>query len=143
MKKIFTKYFFVVFLIPILILAFFYFFGTKVESESYIIYTRMPLFESYIAGILRNPFYNLCIFYFTYPIYLVSYFIVFLLRRHTNFILSIINFVIIIINFYLICKNPENRILIPLTMIGFIIFIFNIFKTTKKPTTVNQQPSTI
>lgn len=143
MKKLFTKYFFVVFVIPILILTFFYFFGTKVEGKTYTTYTRLPLFESAIARILRNPFYNIIVFYFTYTIYLLSYFFVFLIHRHTNFIFSILNFFIVVINFYLLCKNPENRILIPLTMIGFIFFIFNIFKTTKKPTTVNQQPSTI
>lgn len=131
MKKIFTKYFFVVFLIPILILAFFYFFGTKVEGKTYTTYTRVLLFESAIVRILRNPFYNISVFYFTYTIYLLSYLIIFLVSRHTNFIFSVLNFSVVVLNFYLLCQNPENRILIPLTMIGFIIFIFNIFKTTK------------
>jgi len=136
MKKLFTEYFFAVFLIPILIFAFFYFFGTKVESGTYGVNRRIG-FGIDIDGILRNPVYNILIFYGTYPVYLLSYFIVFLVRRQSNFILSIINFLIVSINFYLLCNNPKNRILIPLTMIGFIIFIFNIFKTTKKPTTIN------
>ncbi|KUJ53410.1 hypothetical protein AR685_03220 [Chryseobacterium sp. JAH] len=142
MRKLFTKYFFAVFLIPILVLAFFYFFGTKVEGETYSVNRRIS-FGIDIDGILRNPVYNILIFYGTYPVYLLCYFIVFLLRRHTNFILSIMNFMIVTMNFYLICENPENRILIPLTMFGFIFFIFNIFKTTKKLTTINQQQSTI
>ncbi len=96
-----------------------------------------------IDAVLRNPIYNSSAFIFTYPIYILSYFIIFLIRRFTEFIYSILSFSILIINYILLCINPENRILIPLTIIGLIIFILNIFKTTKNPTTNNKQPSTI
>lgn len=145
MKKLFTEFFFAVFLIPIIVFAFLYFFGTKTEGETFIygVNRNVSYWGIDINAVLTNPIYNILIFYLSYPLYFVSYFIVFLLRRHTGFLLSVTNFVIIVINFYLLSNNPEKRILIPLTMIGFIIFIFNIFKTTKKPTIINQKQSTI
>ena len=68
---------------------------------------------------------------------LLSYFLIFLNGRFTNFFYSITNFIILLINYFLLFKNSESRILIPLTMIGFIIFILNIFKTTKKLSAIN------
>jgi len=131
MKKLFTKYLFFVFLLPVLVIVIVYLFGTRVEVETYGMNRRISYWGIDINGILSNPIYTIWTFYLSYAIYLLGYFIVFLLQRHTNLHYSIMNLIVFTINFFLISKTPENRILIPLTLTGFIIFIFNIFKTTK------------
>lgn len=142
MNKLFTKYLFFVFLFPILALIIFYFLSAKDVIGTYGVNRTINFGGIDIDGILRNPIYNSSIFVLTYPIYLLSYFIIFLIGRFTDFLYSIIHFIVFILNYILLSNNPENRILIPLTIIGFIIFILNIFKTTKKPSTINQQLST-
>jgi hypothetical protein len=141
MKKVFTKYLVFVFLIPILILFIFYFFGTRTETSTYSVNRKINFGGIDLDEILRNPIYNLLIFYFSYPIYLFIYLIIFLTRRYTNFLLSILHFIIVIINYILLCNDAKNRLIIPLFLIGFITFIFNIFKTTKSKK-INQQRST-
>ena len=133
MKKLFTKYLLLIFLIPVLGLFILYFFGTKIEGETETHFARRAISFGRIDldEILRNPIYNLLIFYFSYPIYLFIYLIIFLMKRYTDFLFSILHFVIVIINYILLCNDAKNRLIIPLFLIGFIIFIFNIFKTTK------------
>lgn len=143
MRKLFTEYLFVVLLFPVLLLIIFYCLSTKGAVGTYDINRTISFRGIDINAVLRNPIYNSSAFIFTYPIYILSYFIIFLIRRYTEFIYSILSFSILTINYILLCINPENRILIPLTIIGLIIFILNIFKTTKNPTTNNKQPSTI
>lgn len=144
MKKFFTRYLFFIFLLPILIFIVAYFFGTKTEGE---IKTwgvnRTINFGIDINAILSNPLYTISSFYLSYAIYLLGYFITFITGRRTNFFYSIINLLVFIANYYLLYINTVSKILIPLSFIGIIIFILNIFKTTKNPTTINQQPSTI
>lgn len=140
MKKLFTKYLFFVFLFPILLLIVFYFLSSKGVIGTYGVNRTINFRGIDIDGILRNPIYSSSFFIFTYPIYFLSYFIIFIIRRFTDLFYSTLHFIIFILNYILLCNNPENRILIPSTMIGFIFFILNIFKTTKKPTTINQQP---
>jgi len=131
MKKVFTKYLFFVFLLPILIVTVFYFLSAKDAIGTYGVNRTINFGGIDIDGILRNPIYNSSVFILTYPIYLLSYFIIFLIRRFTDFLYSIIHFIIFILNYILLSNNPENIILIPLTIFGFIVFILNIFKTTK------------
>lgn len=142
MKKNFTKYLFIVFLTPLLTLTIFYFLSSKGVIGTYGVNRTINFGGIDIDAIFKNPIYNSSFFIFTYPTYLLSYFIIFIIRRFTDFLYSIIHFIIFILNYILLFNNPENRILIPLTMIGFIFFILNIFKTTKKPSTINQQLST-
>lgn len=142
MNKIFTKYLFLVFLFPILLLIVFYFSSSKGAIGTYGVNRTINFGGIDIDEILRNPIYNSSFLIFTYPIYLLTYFIIFLTRKCTDFLYSIIHFILFIFNYILLSNNPENRILIPLTIFCFAIFIFNIFKTTKKPTTINKQPST-
>ncbi|WDF46266.1 hypothetical protein PQ459_15310 [Chryseobacterium sp. KACC 21268] len=143
MKKVFTKHLFFLFLTPLLLLIIFYFLSAKGVVGTYGVNRTINFGGIDIDGILRNPIYTGSFFLFTYPIYLLSYFIIFLIGRFTDFLYSIVHFITFILNYILLSNNPENRILIPLTMIGFIIFILNIFKTTKNPSTINKQPSTI
>lgn len=144
MKTIFTKYLFFVFLLPVLIFVIAYFFGTKTEGE---IQTwganRTINFGIDINAILSNPLYTISSFYISYAIYLLGYFIVFLAQRSTNLFYSLINIILSIANYFLLVTDIVSKMLIPLSISGFIIFILNIFKTTKKPSTVNKQPSTI
>ena len=143
MRKVFTKYLFLAFLTPLLLLTIFYLLSTKGIIGTYGVNKTINFGGIDIDGMLRNPIYNSSFFIFTYPIYLVSYFIIFIIRRFTDLFYSVIHFILFNLNCILLSNNPENRILIPLTMIGFMFFILNIFKTTKKPSTVNKQPSTI
>lgn len=142
MRKVFTKYLFFVFLVPILLLIVFYFLSSKAAIGTYGVNRTINFGGIDIAAILRNPIYNSSFFIFTYLIYLLGYFIIFILRRFKDFIYSLTHFTIFITNYFLLSIDAENRILIPLTMIGLIFFILNIFKTTKKPSTINQQLST-
>ena len=137
MKKLFTKYLFLLFIFPVLLLIIFYFFSTEGEIGSYGVNRTINFSGIDIEGILKNPIYNFSIFILTYPIYFLSYFIVFLIRRVTDFSYSIIHFIMFMINFILLCINAENRFLIPLSVICFIFFILNIFKTTKNLSTIN------
>lgn len=142
MKKLFTKYLFFVFLFPILLLIVFYFLSAKGAIGTYGVNRTINFRGIDIDAILRNPIYNSSFFIFTYPLYFLSYFIIFIIRRFTDLFYSTLHFIIFILNYILLSNNPENRILIPLTFIGFAFFILNIFKTTKKPSTINKQPST-
>lgn len=143
MRKVFTKYLFFVFVFPILLLIILYSFSAESAVGTYGVNETINFGGIDIDGILKNPIYNSSVFIFTYPIYLLSYFIIFIIRRFTDFIYSLTHFTIFIANGFLLSIDAENRILIPLTMIGFAFFILNIFKTTKQPSTINQQPSTI
>lgn len=143
MKKLFTKYLFFVFAFPILLLIALYSFSTENAIGTYGVNRTINFRGIDINGILKNPIYNSSFLIFTYPIYLVGYFIIFIIRRFTDLFYSILHFIIFILNYILLSSNPENRILIPLAIIGFIFFILNIFKTTKKPSTIDKQPSTI
>lgn len=126
MQKLFTKYFFILFLIPLLVVIIFHFFGTaEITSFGVNRSVSFGLFDR----ILKNPIYNISAYWLSYALYLLSYFIVFLIRRKTNLIFSVLNFIMVLISFYLLNENPSNKILIPITMTGFIFFIFNIFKT--------------
>lgn len=143
MKKLFTKYLFAVFLIPVLLLIIFYGLSDKEAIGTYGVNRTISFSGIDIDAVLRNPIYNSSAFILTYPIYILGYLIIFLFRRLTDFFYSILHFSILISNNILLSNNPENRILLPLTIFGLIIFILNIFKTTKNPTTINKQPSTI
>ena len=142
MKKVFTKHLFFLFLLPILVLTIFYLLSTKGIVGTYGVNRTISFGGIDIDLMFRNPIYNSSFFIFTYPIYLIGYFIILIIRRFTDFRYSVIHSIIFILNYILLSNNPENRILIPLTMIGLIFFILNIFKTTKKPSTINQQLST-
>jgi len=137
MRKLFTKYLFLVFILPVLFLIIFYFFSTESEIGSYGVNETVNFGGIDIEGIFGNPIYNFSIFILTYPIYFLSYFIVFLIRRVTDFRYTVIHFIMFMINFILLCMNAENRCLIPLSVICFIFFILNIFKTTKNLSTIN------
>jgi len=144
MKKLFTKYLFFVFLLPVLIFIVAYFFGTKTDGEMKTWGVNRTInFGIDTNAILSNPLYTISSFYLSYAIYLLGYFVVFLMRRRTNFLFSAVNLVIFIANYFLLVNDTVNKILIPLSIIGFIIFILNILTTTKEPTTINKQPSTI
>ena len=137
MKKIFTNYLFFLFILPFLLLIVFYFFSTEGEIGSYGVNEMINFGGIDVEAILRNPIYNFSVFILTYPMYFLSYFIVFLIRRVTDFYYSLVHFIMFIINFILLCINAENRFLIPLSVICFIFFILNIFKTTKNLSTIN------
>ncbi|KFC22572.1 hypothetical protein SAMN04488097_3078 [Epilithonimonas lactis] len=143
MRKVFTKYLFFVFLFPILLLIILYSFSTESVIGTYGVNRRINFGGIDIDGILKNPIYNSSVFIFTYPIYLLGYFIIFILRRFTDFIYSLTHFTIFIANYFLLSIDAESRVLILLTIIGFVFFILNIFKTIKNPSTINKQPSTI
>ncbi len=143
MKKVFTKYLFGVFLIPVFILIVFYCLYDKAAIGTYGVNRTINFRGIDINAIVKNPIYNSSAFIITYLIYIIGYLIVFLIRRFTNFFYSILNFTIVILNYIVLSNNSANRILLPLTILGLIIFIFNIFKTTKNPTTINQKPLTI
>jgi len=121
-----------------------YFFSTKTEGEVKTWGVNRTInFGIDINAILSNPIYTISSFYLSYAIYLVGYSVIFLMRRCTNFLYSALNLLIFIANYFLLVNDMLNKILIPISVMGIIIFILNIFKTTKKPTTVNKQPSTI
>lgn len=144
MKKVFTKYLFFVFLLPVLLFIVAYFLGTKTEGEIKTWRVNRTInFGIDINAILSNPLYTISSFYLSYAIYLLGYFVVFLMRRRTNLLYSAVNLVIFIANYFLLVIDTVNKTLIPLGVIGIIIFILNIFKTTKIPSIVNKQPSTI
>ena len=144
MKKFFTKYLFFIFFLPVLIFMIAYFFSTKTEGEVKTWGVNRTInFGIDINAILSNPIYTISSFYLSYAIYLVGYSVIFLMRRCTNFLYSALNLLIFIANYFLLVNDMLNKILIPISVMGIIIFILNIFKTTKKPTTVNKQPSTI
>jgi hypothetical protein len=144
MKKLFTKYLFFVFLIPVLLLIIGYFFGTKTEGELKTWGVNKTInFGIDINAILSNPLHTIFSFYLSYTIYLLGYFIVFLAQRSTNLFYSLINIILFIANYFLLVIDTVSKMLIPLSLAGIIIFILNIFKTTKNPSTFNKQPSTI
>ncbi|KQR91490.1 hypothetical protein ASG01_14055 [Chryseobacterium sp. Leaf180] len=142
MKKLFTKYLFFVFLLPVLIFIVAYFFGTKTEGEIQTWGVNETInFGIDFNAILSNPVYTISSFYLSYVIYLFGYFIIFITGRRTNFLYSIINLLVFMANYYFLYIDTVSKILIPISFIGIIIFILNIFKTIKKPSTINQQLS--
>ena len=129
MKKLFTKQLFILFNLPILIFICLSFFITK-ETTDAIGFNRQikwNVWDEY----LENSLYNLSVFIITYLIFPFGYFIIFLIRRITDFHLSLLHFTLSIMNLILVCVLPEFHLIIPLSIICFTIFIFNIFKTTK------------
>lgn len=106
MKKVFTKYLFFVFLFPILLLIVFYFLSSKGAIGTYGVNRTINFRGIDIDGILRNPIYTSSFFIFTYPIYLLTYFIIFLIRKYTDFLYSVIHFIIFILNDILLSNNP-------------------------------------
>lgn len=140
MKTLFTKYLFIVFSLPILMIMINSYYIKK-ETTGTIGFNR-TISWGFWDKYLGDPLYNFVVFSITYLVYLLGYFIILLIRRTTSYKLSLAHFILFIISFILIDFSKEYYILIPLSIIGFIIFIFNIFKTTKKPSTINQQQST-
>lgn len=143
MRKLFTKYLFIILLIPVLLLSAFYWLTDKNAMGIYGVNRTINFSGIDIDEVLTNPLYNSSAFVIAYPTYVFGYLIVFLFKKSTNFSYSILNFTILILNYILLCNNPENRILIPLTIFGLIIFILNIFRSKKIQTTINKQPSII
>lgn len=137
MKTLITKQLFVLFSLPILIVIILSFFITKhvIGTIGFSRTIQWSIWDKYLG----DSFYNFSVFIMTYLTYSIGYFIIFLMRRTTNYYLSWIHLSLAIFNLILLCINPESYILIPVSVICFIIFIFNIFKTTKS----NQQQSTI
>jgi len=140
MKALLTKQLFILFNLPILLFIILSFFITKDVINTIGVNREIQwnIWDKYLG----NSFYNFSVFIISYPIYSLGYFIVFLMKRMTNYHWSMIHFSMVIFNLVVVCIAPYFYILIPLSIICFIIFIFNIFKTTKKPTTINQQPTT-
>ncbi len=130
MTKLFTKYLFLWFILPIIIIVIIFNFPTTRFEIGYFGVNRAVNFSK-IDTIFGNTIYNFSFFLITYLVYFLSYFIIFLIRKHTDFNHSIIHFSMFIINFILLSVNAENRFLIPLSVICFIFFILNIFKTLK------------
>lgn len=130
MTKLFTKYLFLWFILPIIIIVIIFNFPTTRFEIGYFGVNRTVNFNK-ADTIFGNTIYNFSFFLITYPVYFLSYFIIFLIRKHTDFNYSIIHFSMFIINFILLSVNAENRFLIPLSVICFIFFILNIFKTLK------------
>ncbi len=130
MIKLFTKYLFLLYILPILIVVIIFLFPSAKLEVGYFGVNRTVNFSK-IDTIFGNTIYNFSFFLITYLVYFLSYFIIFLIRKHTNFNYSIIHFSMFIINFILLSVNAENRFLIPLSVVCFIFFILNIFKTLK------------
>ncbi|PJJ67237.1 hypothetical protein CLV73_1239 [Chryseobacterium geocarposphaerae] len=134
MKVLFTKYVFVLFLLPVVVifLAIVLFFES---GESYGINRTISF--SGIGSVLFNPIYNSTAFFITYFLSFFTYLVIFIIRRRTHYQWSLLHFLFFTINFTVLCLNAENGFLIPLSVICFIFFILNIFKTTKNLSTIN------
>lgn len=130
MTKLFTKYLFIWFILPIIMIVIIFNFLPTQFEVGYFGVNRTVNFNKADA-IFGNMIYNFSFFLITYPVYFLSYFIVFLIRKNTDFNYSIIHFSMFMINFILLSVNVVNRFLIPLSVICFIFFILNIFKTLK------------
>lgn len=130
MTKLFTKYLFIWFILPIIMIVIIFNFLPTQFEVGYFGVNRTINFNKADA-IFGNTIYNFSFFLITYPVYFLSYFIVFLIRKNSDFNYSIIHFSMFMINFILLSVNAENRFLIPLSVICFIFFILNIFKTLK------------
>jgi|UPI000492FAF3 hypothetical protein len=130
MTKLFTKYLFIWFILPIIMIVIIFNFLPTQFEVGYFGVNRTINFNKADA-IFGNTIYNFSFFLITYPVYFMSYFIVFLIRKNTDFNYSIIHFSMFMMNFILLSVNAENRFLIPLSVICFIFFILNIFKTLK------------
>ena len=141
MKALLTKQLFVLFSLPILIVIILSFFITKdvINTIGFSRTIQWSVWDKYLG----DSFYNFSVFIMTYLTYFIGYFIIFLMRRTTNYYLSWIHFSLAIFNLILVCIAPEFYILIPISIICFIIFIFNIFKTTKVQQQSTKQQSTI
>jgi len=130
MTKLFTKYLFLWFILPIIIIVIIFNFPLAKFEIGYFGVNRNVNFNK-ADTIFGNTIYNFSFFLITYPVYFLSYFIIFLIRKNTDFNYSIIHFSMFMINFILLSVNAENRFLIPLSVICFIFFILNIFKSIK------------
>lgn len=130
MTKLFKKYLFLWFILPTIIVVIIFNFPPATFEVGYFGVNRTVNFNKADA-IFGNTIYNFSFFLITYPVYFLSYFIVFLIRKNTDFNYSIIHFSMFMINFILLSVNAENRFLIPLSVICFVFFILNIFKTLK------------
>ncbi len=130
MKKLFTRYLFLLFIFPVFIILILVNVSSSGADTGSYGWNRTIKF-GLTDEIFGNPVYNASVFILTYAGYFLGYFIVFLIRRITDFHYSAIHFVMFTINFILLSVNTENRFLIPLSVICFIFFILNIFKTTK------------
>lgn len=130
MEKLFTRYLFLLFILPVLIVVLIFTLfssGSMIGSYGW----NRTINFGVIDEILGNPLYNTSVFLLTYAGYTLIYFVIFLMRRMTDFYYSIIQFAMFMINFALLSVNAGNRFLIPLSVICFIFFILNIFKTVK------------
>lgn len=90
-----------------------------------------------IQGYLTNSEYNLTAFYFIYIVSFITYLIVFMMKRRTNFNYSILHFFCFMVLFFMMVFNHRNFLIIPISIICFIFFILNIFKTSE---TLNIKP---
>lgn len=130
MKKLFTRYLFLLFIFPVFIVLILFIFSSSGTGAGWYGWNRTIKF-GLMDEVFENPVYNASAFILTYPAYFLGYSVVFLIRRITDFHYSVIHFIMFAINFILLSVNAENRFLIPLSVICFIFFILNIFKTTK------------
>lgn len=122
LKKIFTKYllFILLFLFGFgFILA--YLFGTE---ESYGINKTV----GWAYDISNQVFYTALIFTFSQILFIIGYLIVFLLRRKTNYYLSITHFEIIILTLLFYENFKVNTVF---CLVSIILFFMNVFKSHK------------
>ena len=131
MKKIFTNYLFILFIVPIFIFVI----GVALTPSSGIADLEVQKDATqFDPSTLGDSFKNSALFFATYTIYFFSYFVLFLIRRTTNFKWSVAHFLGFLINFLFLAYDAESVFLIPLTVITIVFFILNIFKASRKIT---------
>lgn len=130
MNTLFTKYLFVLFLLPIIVLffAFFMIDPERGEIGEYGV-NREIVFGNF--AFLANSLYNSSVFLFTYAIFFSIYLIFPLIRRRTDFNWSVIHFMSFVINFVLLSINSTNKFIIPLCVISIYFFVMNSIKSKK------------
>ena len=122
LRKIFTNYFFflLVFLFGFgFILA--YLFG---DEQSYGINKTV----GWAYDITNKVFYTALIFTFSQILFIIGYLILFLLRRKTNYYLSIAHFEIIILTLLFYENFTVNTIF---SVLSITLFFANVFKSDK------------
>jgi hypothetical protein len=122
LRKIFTKYL-VFLLISLFGLGFIlaYLFG---DEQSYGVNKTV----GWAYDISNQVFYTALIFTFSQILFIIGYLIVFLLRRKTNYYLSITHFEIIILTLLFYENFKVNTVF---CLVSIILFFMNVFKSHK------------
>ncbi len=125
MKTFFTKYLFLFFLIPFLIIVSAVLFATGSADVADL---TMPVEETSAGFLWGSALSNGLLFWATALVYLVVYLIMFLIRKKTVFKWSALHFLIYILSFVLLSVDAENILILPFNVVSMVFFILNLSK---------------